>query len=463
MTAMTDHLGLARVVVLTPRRRLTVALPEQIPVSSLLPGLLRQGGEELAVDGLTTGGWVLRHADGAQLDVTRGLASQGVHDGETLCLVPLHQEWPEPEYDDVVDAIADGARRAQRDWTRAATRTCGLSVTVAAVLLLTGLLVLAPGSGPYATVTALVLAAGLLLAGTLLSRVLGDSGAGAVVAAPAQLVAAAAGPLLVHSGGQPMTGAAAMLVGSALLLLAGVVGLLGVADQRQLFVAGIVAGIGGAAGAGAAMTSVGAAGTAAVVATVLLVLGPAFPLLAVRLAQVPLPSVPRDAADLRAADNGPSFQDTVQRVARATDLLTGLLLGSAVLILGSTAVLAFSAGWAALALAGCLSAAQLLRARILVAARQRVLPLGGGLLGAAVTAAGLALALDPTTRLLVLVPLLVTVAVGAGVSALLHSRRPPTPRTGRSADLLDVLLTLATGPLTATVLGLFPYMRGLAG
>ncbi|MBT0768127.1 type VII secretion integral membrane protein EccD [Kineosporia sp. J2-2] len=463
MTAITDRLGLARVVVMTPKRRLTVALPEQLPVASLLPGLLRQGGDDLAVDGLSTGGYTLRRADGTPLDVTRGLAPQGIHDGELLCLVPLHQEWPEPEYDDVVDAIADGARRSQRAWTPSGTRTTGLAVTVVTTLLLTALLLVTPGAAGAAALVLLGLAVVLTGAGTILSRALSDATAGAVVAAPAMPVALAGGVLIAQGIDQPWLGSAQLMTGSAALLLVAVAGLLGVADLRQVFVGGVVTGLGGLAGAGLAMTAPEALGSAAVCCTVLLLFGAAYPLLAVRLARVPLPTVPRDMDDLRAGDAGPSYPDTVARVTRATDILTGLLLGTAVVTLACTVLLAADGATASLLLAGAVSTAHLLRARMLVAARQRLLPMLTGLLGLGVTVTGLALTLTDTQRLLIVVPILVLFACGSCVVALVHSRRAASPRLGRWADILDVVLTLAAGPLAAAVLGLFPYVRGLAG
>src|SRR5215470_19780985 len=74
--------GLARVTVATPQRRLDVALPENALVAELLPHLLRHAGDELPDDGERHGGWTLRRATGAELDAARSLAVQGVRDGE---------------------------------------------------------------------------------------------------------------------------------------------------------------------------------------------------------------------------------------------------------------------------------------------------------------------------------------------------------------------------------------------
>jgi hypothetical protein len=62
-----------------------------------------------------------------------------------------------------------------------------------------------------------------------------------------------------------------------------------------------------------------------------------------------------------------------------------------------------------------------------------------------------------------IVPVLLVAAAAAVVAALTFSRRPPSPHLGRFADVLDVVLTLAAGPVAAGVLGLYGAMRGLNG
>ncbi|MEV6970770.1 EsaB/YukD family protein, partial [Hamadaea sp. NPDC051192] len=102
-------LGLARVTINTPHRRVDVALPEQIAIAEILPELLQHAGEGFADEGERHGGWVLRRADGTSLAGDRSLHQQNVRDGQVLHLVPARADWPELEYDDVVEAIAEGA------------------------------------------------------------------------------------------------------------------------------------------------------------------------------------------------------------------------------------------------------------------------------------------------------------------------------------------------------------------
>src|SRR4051794_26216887 len=56
--------GLARVTISAPNRRVDVALPEHVPLAELLPEVLRHAGEGLADDGEKHGGGGGRRAPG---------------------------------------------------------------------------------------------------------------------------------------------------------------------------------------------------------------------------------------------------------------------------------------------------------------------------------------------------------------------------------------------------------------
>ena len=77
--------GLARVTISAPQRRVDVALPEHVPLAELLPEVLRHAGEGLADDGEQHGGWVLRRTDGvAAGHRARAWSPRAVRDGEVL-------------------------------------------------------------------------------------------------------------------------------------------------------------------------------------------------------------------------------------------------------------------------------------------------------------------------------------------------------------------------------------------
>ncbi|GGS03236.1 type VII secretion integral membrane protein EccD [Micromonospora fulviviridis] len=465
--------GLARVTISAPRRRVDVALPEQVPLAELLPEVLRHAGEGLADDGERHGGWVLRRTDGAVLATAQALLPQGVRDGEVLHLVPARAQWPELEYDDVVEAIADGARRRGAAWSPRATRAAALAG--AGVPLAVGLLaVLTAGPGPrdgwpVAAVVALL----LVLAATAASRAYGDGPVGATLGGYALPWAAAAGALAVGSGDPvgpfgalgPLRwiGAPELLAGSVALLLVSVLGLLGVASRSRVFLAGATTGAAGAA-AGLGGLFLDPAGTAAVLLCALVFALGGLPLLAIRLGKVPLPPITLPAP----AGGPPGVRDLPDRgrvhaaVARTEEMLTGMLLGHAVLAVAAAAVLATTGGLAGRLLVAVGCGVLLLRSRLFVAVRHRVPGVAAGLSGYALLGAVLADRSGPAGRLALTLGglALALVAVAAGAT---YARRPVSPYLGRLADLTDTALVVAVVPVACAVLDLYDRARGLLG
>ncbi|MGV9216226.1 type VII secretion integral membrane protein EccD [Micromonospora sp. RB23] len=464
--------GLARVTISAPQRRVDVALPEQVPLAELLPDVLRHAGEGLADDGERHGGWVLRRTDGALLATAQALLPQGVRDGEVLHLVPARAHWPELEYDDVVEAIADGARRRGGAWSPAATRVAGL--TGAAVPLAVGLLALLAG-GPTSRsgwVVAAVVALLLTVAGAVASRANGDGAAGATLGGYALPYAFVAGALAVGSGDPvgPLgpvrwVGAPELLAGSVALLLVALVGLLGVASRQRIFVAGVTVGLLGAGAALGALPST-PAGTAAVLLSALVFAIGAIPLLAIRLGKLPLPPITLPATPPAAEPERPADLPDRGRVqaavTRTEEMLTGMLLGHAVLAVGAAVVLGVAGGTAGPVLVAVVSAVLLLRSRLFVAVRHRVPTVLAGLAGYAVLGAVLVDRVDDTARLALVLGGaalgLVTVAAAVG-----YARRPVSPYLGRLADLTDTALVVAVVPVACAVLDLYDRARGLLG
>ncbi|RLK08873.1 type VII secretion integral membrane protein EccD [Micromonospora sp. M71_S20] len=464
-------IGLARVTISAPQRRVDVALPEQVPLAELLPEVLRHAGEGLADDGERHGGWVLRRTDGAVLTTAQALLPQGVRDGEVLHLVPARAQWPELEYDDVVEAIADGARRRGGAWSPAATRAAALAG--AAVPLAVGLLAVTAGgpahesAWPAAAVVALL----LTLAGVVASRAHADGPAGATLGGYALPYAAAAGALAVSSGdpvgpvpGLRWIGAPELLAGSVALLLVSVLGLVGVATRLRVFVAGATAGFVGALAALGGLL-LGPAGTAAVLLCVLVFAVGAVPLLAIRLGKVPLPPITLPTGEPGGAEGARDLPDrdrVYAAVARTEEMLTGMLLGHAALAVAAAVVLCLSGGTAGRLLVAVAAAVLLLRSRLFVSLRHRVPTVAAGLAGYAVLGAVLVGRLGPTGRLALVVGglALALVAVAAGTT---YARRPVSPYVGRIADLTDTALVVSVVPVACAVLDLYERARGLLG
>ena len=451
--------GLVRVTVATPRRRIDLALPEHAAVAELLPGLLARAGEGLADDAVAGGGWLLRRPDGTPLDADRTLGAHRVRDGEVLHLAPRLLDWPELEYDDLADAIATGSGRTGAVWGPRHTRQAGLAAGgVALLLALTVVLRAGPPWG-NAAAWALGAAAVLLLAGVVLARALGDAGAGAVLAAAALPFAFAGGGVSL-AGDHSLT-AGSLLCGAAALLLAGFLARLGVVAAPALFNAAITVGVLGVL-AGWLATTGEFAGyrAAAVVGGAVLALSPTFAPLTLRLGRVPMPVLPRSAADLVRDDPQPALASVHAAVARADALLSGMLAGSGLVVAGCAVALIGSGDTAATWLVGILAAGFLLRARLYPVPRQRIPVLLAGLAGAGCLAAGPLTSAGP---LVLAGPVLLVVAGVAVAAGLLGSTRVANPYLPRLAEYAEGLIVLSVVPVVLAVLDVYSVVRGLGG
>ncbi|WP_204297822.1 type VII secretion integral membrane protein EccD [Actinoplanes campanulatus] len=470
--------GLARVTISAPHRRVDVALPEQVPLAELLPEVLRHAGEGLADEGEKHGGWVLRRGDGVALATAQGLHPQGVRDGEVLHLVPAGDEWPELEYDDVVEAIAEGARRRGGVWTPAATRTATLAA--AAVPLALGLpaLLLSGPDGEFAGIAGLGVALLLAFTGTIASRAYGDGRAGVALGGYALPYAFAGGAILITSGDGggvftplPWLGGPELLAGSVAVLLVSALAGAGVAAGARFFTAGVTVGLLGALTAATGLFTDAAGGAAVLISVLVCGIG-VLPLLAVRFGRAPLPPVSLPPGVESAVPDGQSRPgaDTVRQrpqraavfaaVERTDELLAGMLLGHAVLAAGAYAVLATAGTLSARILLAVSAAALLLRSRLFVTWRHRVPVLAAGLAGGAALGADLLTgAGDALPAVIAGAVLVALITVGAGAR---YASRPPSPYLGRAADWLDALTVVSVIPVACAVTGLYGAVSGLA-
>ncbi len=444
---------LTRITVDGVQRRVDVVLPDDVPVAELLPDLVQRAGDGLADRGQQHGGWALHRFGGGKLAATDSMSSAGVGDGEVLHLVPARTDWPEPEYDDVVDAIAVGARGLGARWSGAATRVA--AVAAAGLVLAVGLLSPVGAAFTHDRWARPGLAAVLLAAGILATRAYGERLVGAALAAYSLPTAFYGGWQLLEPGADPPS---RLLVATTALAVWSVAGGLGAASGFPIFVAGTAAGLLGAVGASGAMVT-GAARSGALVLVVVVAGVAAAPSLAVRLGRLPLPVVtpPPDALDAGALAQRPDRRRVLAAVARADAVLTGLVAGLAATAVGAGWALRPS-GVAGLLLTLVAGLALLLRARLLVTVRQRVPLLAGGALLLLVPFASGTWTLGRFA-----VPVLAVAVVGLALAGVRYRRRAPSPYLGRTADIVDTLCLVSLVPLAAAVLNLYAAMRGLAG
>ena len=431
-------------------------MPAQVPLAELLPDVLVRAGEAGAADH-PTGGWMLRRGDGGPLAGDAALAHQGVRDGDVLYLVPRQLAWPEPAYDDVIEEIAADARTRGRLWGPSATRLCALAG--AGLMLLAGLAAVLVSSGDTVAGLAAVVGALVLVAtGALISRAVGDGPAGAVAGACAAAYAAVgAGRLAPGSSGPDQ----ALLAGSA-LVLASVVAAVAIGYGLRVFTAGALGGLLMIVGAVVAYPTTPAGGAAVAAFAAVAGLGAA-PMLAVRLGRLPLPLVTA-SADVIATERRPERAELRLAVARADEVLDGLVLGLAGTGLACVWVLATGTGVAGWLLSFLVAACLILRARVFptVAARLPLLAAGGVgiIIAAGAVLPNLGAAAGPAAAVLGLIAVVGLLALAASAR---RERAVASPYLGRIGDIADVVSMVALAPVACAVLGLFDWVRGLLG
>lgn len=462
----TTHLpGLARVTVAAPQRRLDLMVPEHVTVAEFLTSVTKHLPKEALAEFHQAGGFELRRVDGTLLPSGKPLAALDIRDGTILRLVPAQAKWDEPDYDDIVETIADGSRKLNPHWNRVHTRTTGMVLTIAAAVM--AMLILVFGNAEWFTVgaTSLGLATLMLGVGSALSRGLGDSGAGAVLGLLA-LPFAAFGGFVLLGDHYPLLqqGAPQILLATACLFAFSLGGLIGVADTPRNFIGGMVAGLIGMGGAGLSMSGVPIDGVMAATLAVSVGLIPFMPLLALRIGRMPLPAIPLESEDVLDDYPVPKKETVFDSVARTDELLSGLALGVAMVAsvsLTAVAIVGNPPAAPLLIIAG--TGVFLMRSRMLPSLRQRIPFLITGYWGLVLIAGAQILSLLETQPDIVplLIPvLLIVMAMGFG---LLYSRVVPHPMWGRLGDILDIVCIIAVVPLVSWTLGLFGYFYGMFG
>ncbi len=474
-TAESSFGPVSRVVtvsVRTPSSRVDLALPDRTTIAEVLETVLEVAPRSLREQALAHGGWILRTAAGRPLAGSTTLLDERIGDGATLFLAGADTAAPEVVYDDVADALAEVVRADPGRWPATAGRAVAIGATAAfAVLMVLAVLTLGPPwIGPALALAAIAVATQALAA--LVARRGHDAG----VALTLGLVSVGAGALAAvtaAAGSAPLTGlgplpwwwgavTAAVLAGTATLAI----------GARRTALVGVLTGAGlvGIALLAQVLLDLDTVGAAALVGGLAVCLMPMLPGVALRLAAFdpePLPGGTDHAdqaghADLLDVARRPIDPTEVRdRTARTVRLLTGFVHGLAWPALAAGVVLAFAGQPAGPALATVVGAALLLRGRLFPRRGER-LPLVLAGLGTllAVPAGLLASAASPAV--------LVGVAVAAGLAAAISAvialgRVGRSPARARAAEIIDLVLTIATIPLVAAVLGAFGYVRGLGG
>ncbi|MEU5779614.1 type VII secretion integral membrane protein EccD [Micromonospora lupini] len=463
MATKTATGGLSRITIVAPRTRMDLALPSDVPMADLLPTLLRYAGEDLADDGVRHGGWALSRLGGAPLDGGRTAAQLGVRDGEVLYFNPRSASAPEVVFDDVVDAVATATTQRPGSWQVGATRSFAVLFAAAAfgagalAALFTG-----PPHLPGALATLLV-AVALLVGAAVLSRAAGDSGTGSVLAMVG-LGHAGTGGLLLLAGDRKLTELASphVLLAATAVVVAGAVAVVAVGDRYPLFFSAI--GVAAGTGLGALLClafGIDAAAGASVVAAVAFGLVPALPMVAYRLARLPVPSIPTGPDDLKTDSESVDGRQVLERSDRADQFLSGLLWTVSLLVLGAQLVLALDGSLPAVLLCLVLALLSLLRARPLLGRAQRVPVLLAGTVGLGLTAAATFAGGSLPVRLGLVLGGLLLAAVVSLIYGLSVAGKRISPVWGRLLDIVEIMLIIALVPLAVWVGGLYGWIVNL--
>ncbi|APE10077.1 type VII secretion integral membrane protein EccD [Rhodococcus sp. 2G] len=465
---------LCRITVLARHTEVDLALPLDVPVALLLPGIVNlvaghrpDNDFDATPERTEPDGWALARIGRAPLSGALSLDEHGVRDGEILVLEDAGSPAPPPLFDDVMYSVA-ASDRTTTPWG------AGPSGLIAAVL---GPVALAAGCVPLlflpdgasrlalgAVCAALPLL--VLLAAGILARLHDDRRTATALLWCAFPLAATAGALLV-----PGESPAPRLVLAA--ALTGAVAVLAVRATR----------IGLAPCTAVAATAAGVVVTATLASTtelearalgagtvvVALLLAGTAPRLAAMLAKLPIPPVPAPGAPLepetpdRSVSGLPSQAELEHRANRARSALTGIVHAVVLLTAGGAWCAAFpldgDVSVPAVALAVASAVVLVFRGRTYTATAQAAPLVAGGavlLLGLLVGAAASG-ALPPWA--------VFASATGLACAGFLFGvvapRRTFTPVQRRIAEIAEYATIATVVPLACWVAGVYAAIRGL--
>ncbi|MBP2471498.1 type VII secretion integral membrane protein EccD [Crossiella equi] len=449
-----------RVTVVTPRARMDLALPLESTVAELLPQLIRLAG---APEPGAGPGWGLSRLGESPLAPGLTVAAAAVRDGEVLYLNPRERYETPLLFDDVIDAIASSAGERSGAWRPQVGRVLGL-VAAAVLFGATALLAAAGLTGSlFAPIVSGVLAVGLLLSGGALGRAYADPGAGAACAATGLLPALLAGMTALPPFDALPLRAETLATGLAAVTLYGAVAAVLMAHRLAWFGSvAVAAGLGALTASVVVLFDVYPAHATAVTLPLVTALGAAAPMIALRLARLPLPTVPSDMKSFRADEKPALGPDVLDQTTAAESILTGLLAAFGAVLAGGAVVLLHTGSlWAAL-LVGVTGLAWILRSRSYAGTPQRITAITAGLSALGVLAVWLCRTL-PGPWLLAAAAVLAIAGLVSVSYAGRVIRGQHSPQRARLLDALEYVLLISVVPLAGAVLEVYNAIRDAVG
>ncbi|MFI5502035.1 type VII secretion integral membrane protein EccD [Nocardia asteroides] len=466
---------LARVTILAKHTQVDMAIPVDVPVALVIPSVVDMVAQHSRSNDFDNDGeryepaeWVLARIGHPPFSNSLSLGEHGVRDGELLMLESASHTAPTPLFDDIMYNVAIADAEHYRSWTPKTARVTGS--VLAAITMLVGCfgLLAAPAALPFWVTGSLALLVAILcvVAGTVLSRMYGDTSAALVIGGCSLPAAFTGGMLLVpdHYGwahllfGFALLGATAVLawrvtgVGLALFIgtaaisvfavPAALVGLL--TDQPVKAIGAVVAAAG--------LTGLSLA-----------------PRVSMLLAKLPLPPVPSPGTPIDPTEDDPDDHRALPtldalrgRSERARNYLAGLVAATTlVTVVG--ALLSVDAGsddpyWPGIALALVCSVVLMFRSRTYAGAEQAVVLIAGGASIVLLMLIGIAVEMNQP---LVVFGTALVILVAALVIGLIVPNQSATPPMRRAAELLEYAFVAAVLPLVFWVAELYALVRGL--
>ncbi len=455
-----------RVTVISPTRRIDLALPSGVALGELMPTIVRFSGHEPGTVQESVHTWVLQRAGDDPLDPNKLVSALTIRDGEVLHLRQREAAMPDAAFDDVVDAVAT-ATTTLPAWTPTHSRRMALGMLVLVLVgIPVGLLLVrlgGPGgiSDPIGGAIALGVAVAAGVASIVMSRAFNRYAVSATLGWTAVIMAGVGAFFVVPGVSQP---AIPLLVAcSAVLVMSATVGL-----AARVHPYGMLSAVLTSASAlivtmlMALMPSRGVE-ISAVATTVMLIVTAFLPQLSYQVAQIAMPVLPSDAEQLM-ADDQPIQSDIVTRAIMADRLLASFLTASVTSTTLFLVPVLSRPGWAEIGFAGAVSLTLLLRARAFVGLYHRIVVLLAGVASTVMTLVDLA-GRAPTGIL----PLLIgatALIITASILVVYASRgydRILSPTWGRIGDIFEWIGIMAIVPLLLAVLDAYAYMLGLGG
>ncbi|MFC0547900.1 type VII secretion integral membrane protein EccD [Kutzneria chonburiensis] len=444
-----------RITVYGPKGRADLSVPLSVPLTSLLPILVRHTGSD-AEPGQA---WVLQRLGQAPLDPSGTPESLDWQEGEEFHLRASQDPLPELDFDDIAEGMATMVSRRPGRWQPEFNRRLFLGFAIFALVVLTRVLVY-PGATGLSVGGSIVVSLGLLVAAV-------SCGVRSTDRALLLLLGLGGCGFAFLTGYLAVGGMWSLLSGCLAAVIAGGAVLGGRAAWSPHvpftpFGTVVATGVAGAVSLwlhlGAGFSPVQASGVACTVLVGFLVFAPR---IAVRFAHIRGPQLPRSAKELQ-FDIEPEPADRMAtRTGYADGYLTMACVAAAVVFAYCYPVLLAGGLFPAIT-GGMVAAAALMRSRSLLGVWQRVPLAVSGAIGLALLGFSLISQLSAPWR-------------GASIAGLalvffllvLAMLRPPPRRLlpiwGHLANWLETLSAVALVPILPELFGLYGWMVGLAG